>query len=132
MLDKGYDISSQRLGVTSRRHRELVAWVRQFGRENSYDATGNGLFGGKNCQDLHFEASKMNRKRWQWLGLRDGAVPLPRAARPYFWVFKGSLKVKKAVDEYIWNIKFKFILKIDLYKYRIQFTFALHGVEDRF
>ncbi|CAK9108921.1 Uncharacterized protein SCF082_LOCUS50639 [Durusdinium trenchii] len=50
-LDKGYEITKQKLGTTSRLHREIFAWCRTFGLENSYDAAGNGLLGGKNCQD---------------------------------------------------------------------------------
>eukprot|EP00438_Fugacium_kawagutii_P012840 Skav200132 [mRNA] locus=scaffold4172:181870:185673:- [translate_table: standard] len=49
-LDKGYDITRQRLGVVGKSHREITAWCNRFGAENCYNATGNGLFGGKNCQ----------------------------------------------------------------------------------
>ncbi|CAK9108537.1 Uncharacterized protein slr1919 [Durusdinium trenchii] len=54
-LDKGYEITKQKLGTTSRLHREIFAWCRTFGLENSYDAAGNGLLGGKNCQDFVLE-----------------------------------------------------------------------------
>ena len=38
-------------GVVRKPHREITAWCKRFGAENSYNATGNGLLGGKNCQD---------------------------------------------------------------------------------
>ena len=51
-LHKGYDITKQHLGLVRQKHREITAWCHRFGAENSYSATGNGLFGGKNCQDV--------------------------------------------------------------------------------
>ncbi|CAE7365766.1 unnamed protein product [Symbiodinium natans] len=55
-LDKGLPIKSQKLaGRTSKTHREITAWCTDFGAEHSYDAAGNNLFGGKNCQDFAVE-----------------------------------------------------------------------------
>mmetsp|Transcript_105103 Transcript_105103/g.250198 ORF Transcript_105103/g.250198 Transcript_105103/m.250198 type:complete len:373 (+) Transcript_105103:44-1162(+) len=55
-LDKGYPITKQLLqGRTSQSHGAIAAWSRGFGEANSYDAAGNGLFGGKNCQDFVVE-----------------------------------------------------------------------------
>ncbi|CAE7246031.1 unnamed protein product, partial [Symbiodinium sp. KB8] len=55
-LDKGLPISSQKLeGRTERTHREISRWCTQFGADHSYDAAGNNIFGGKNCQDFAVE-----------------------------------------------------------------------------
>ena len=37
-------------GVVLKGHREITSWCRNFAAENRYDAMGNGLLGGKNCQ----------------------------------------------------------------------------------
>eukprot|EP00439_Symbiodinium_sp_Y106_P036975 s1413_g4.t1 len=55
-LDKGLPISSQKLeGRTAKTHREISQWCTQFGADHSYDAAGNNIFGGKNCQDFAVE-----------------------------------------------------------------------------
>eukprot|EP00434_Breviolum_minutum_P034606 symbB.v1.2.030636.t1/scaffold3476.1/size55973/3 len=55
-LGKGYDIISHRLeGEVLKGHREITSWCRNFAAENRYDAMGNGLLGGKNCQDFVLE-----------------------------------------------------------------------------
>lgn len=37
-------------GEVLKGHREITSWCRNFAAENRYDAMGNGLLGGKNCQ----------------------------------------------------------------------------------
>lgn len=74
LLHKGYDITKQRLGVVRKPHREITAWCKRFGAENSYNATGNGLLGGKNCQDFVVELC-------EFLGIDTEQLPYRQAEK---------------------------------------------------
>mmetsp|Transcript_133894 Transcript_133894/g.267202 ORF Transcript_133894/g.267202 Transcript_133894/m.267202 type:complete len:295 (-) Transcript_133894:431-1315(-) len=53
VLNKGYEMVTHPLeGTTSRSNYEIVDWCIEFNKNNSYAGTGEGVFGGKNCQDF--------------------------------------------------------------------------------
>lgn len=49
--DNGFKLKTQHLGTTSKSHKEIKEWVRNFGQINKYHVMGVD-FGGKNCQDF--------------------------------------------------------------------------------
>jgi len=56
VLDRGYKMATHQLdGTTSKTNHEILEWCIEFNGNNRYDGTGDGVFGGKNCQDFAVE-----------------------------------------------------------------------------
>jgi len=72
-LGTDYAITTQELqGKTERKHREIVSWAREFGKNNAYCIVGDNSLGGKNCQDFAVELC-------EFLGIDTSQLPWRQA-----------------------------------------------------
>jgi len=56
VLNRGYKTATYPLeGTTSKSNHEILEWCIEFNRNNRYEGTGEGVFGGRNCQDFAVE-----------------------------------------------------------------------------
>jgi len=73
VLNRGYKMVSNRLeGTTNRSNHEILSWCIEFNSKNRYEGTGEGVFGGKNCQDFAVELCV-------FLGLNASQLPWRQA-----------------------------------------------------